>query len=203
MFLISNNCLAGFIYRDILKTKYTSPFIWTGIHPDDYIQIIDEFDKIDLTDIELVKEKDGLSNNFDILIYGKYHVHNHHMWFDKDAKIPSTFGPNNCDIKYYKIWEYIFNNWIRRAKRCKLENKKLFLFYDNFNLSKNPYKLTDVMQRHPEYMCIAFTDKNIKALNNLIIKKINLSWGSEPGGWYNSFMKTHKIFLENYLKNYE
>ena len=203
MFIISNNCLGGFIYRDILKTQYASPFIWTSVHPDEYIQMIDEFANIDLENAEIVKEKEGLSNNFDILLCEKYHVHNQHMWFNKNVKMPTISGPNKCDVNYCKIWEYIYDNWMRRSKRAKKEEKKLFLFYDNYGLCKNPQKLTDVMKKHSEYTCIAFTDKEIISLENLIVKKIDFSWGDEPGGWYNSFMKTHKKFLEEYLKIYD
>lgn len=202
MFIISNNCLGGFIYRDILHTQYASPFIWTSIQPDDYIRLIDEFDTIDIENVEIIKEKEGLPNNFDILLNNTYHVHNHHMWFNKDAKVPTVFGPNMCDVNYCKIWEYIYNNWTRRSRRAKEEAKKLFLFYDNFGLCKKPQKLTDVMKKHPEYTCIAFTDKEIVPLENLIIKKIDFSWGGEPGGWYNSFMQIHKEWLAKYLENY-
>ncbi len=197
MILISNNCLAGFVYRDILHTKYTSPFIWTAINPDEYIQMIDEYDKLDLENVIIDKEKEGLSNNFDIILCEKYHIHNHHMLFDEKAKTP--IHSNSCDISYYKIWEYIYSNWIRRAKRAKFENKKIFLFYDNFNVCKNPYKLTEIMYKHPEYVCIAFTDKEIKPLENLIVKNIELYWNSEPGGWYNSFMNTYKDWLNDFL----
>lgn len=80
-----------------------------------------------------------------------------------------------------------------------LKIKKIFLFYDNFNVCKNPYKLTEIMHKHPEYVCIAFTDKELKPLENLIVKNIELSWNSEPGGWYNSFMNTYKDWLNDFL----
>ena len=64
MNIITNNCLGGFIYRDILKTEYQNPFIWTGIEIEKFIDFVDNFDKIDFTNVMIEKEGEGLKNNF-------------------------------------------------------------------------------------------------------------------------------------------
>ena len=41
MNIITNNCLGGHIYRDVLKTEYQNPFIWCFLEP--YFDFIKEY----------------------------------------------------------------------------------------------------------------------------------------------------------------
>ena len=42
MFIISNNCLGGYIYRDILEKEYCSPFIWTLFDTNVFIDFVND-----------------------------------------------------------------------------------------------------------------------------------------------------------------
>ena len=203
MFIISNNCLGGYIYRDILKKEYCSPFIWTLFDPNAFIDFINEFDTINLEHIKVYKENPTIQNSFKLLIDNKYKLDQIHMVFDEKYTEPTIVGANKCDVHYNKIWEYITENYIKRLNRARLEKEKIFIFYDNYGQCKDLNKLITVMKEHPNYNCIAFTNKTIDSLNNLIVKPISTKWNSEPSGWYNSFMKTYKDFLEEYLSKFE
>lgn len=56
MNIITNNCLGGFIYRDILKTEYQNPFIWTYIKTNEFIFLCENYNKINFHNYELSKK---------------------------------------------------------------------------------------------------------------------------------------------------
>ena len=203
MNIISNNCLGGFIYRDILKTEYKNPFIWSSFDPDNFIEFIDNYETINFDNYELFKLGPGMNHNFKLKIDDKYILNNDHMWFDANAKTPTVFQINNCDIKYCKIWEYIVNNYEKRLKRMKNEIKTVFIFYDHEKVCKSAYKLTDIFKRHKNYKGIAFTyqDIPIKQTDNLIILPVKEEWNKPPAGWYPDFMYHYKNKLSELLKN--
>lgn len=116
MNIITNNCLGGFIYRDILKTEYQNPFIWTAINHLDLLSIIENFQTINFSNVIIDKEGDGLSNNFITIIDDRYRIYNHHVGFSKNDLIP-RYEENN--VFYQKPWEYIMNKYESRLKRMK------------------------------------------------------------------------------------
>lgn len=173
MNIITNNCLGGFIYKDILKTEYRNPFIWTLFDPDEYIDFIDKFDEINFNNYEITKVGDKLSNNFIIVIDGKYHIKFIHYNFKADASTPYIKG---VDVYYNRIWEYIIDKYIKRLKRMKNEKNTIFIFYEP-NLKCN--KLSLLPQIAKKRKCLAFTNE-LQSSENLKVYPIEKTWSSPP-----------------------
>jgi uncharacterized protein (DUF1919 family) len=55
MNIISNNCFGGYIYKNVLKEQYSTPFIWNRIYNNDLITLLKNFNKINFNNIELKK----------------------------------------------------------------------------------------------------------------------------------------------------
>lgn len=175
MNIITNNCLGGFIYKDILKEEYQNPFIWTLFDPDEYIDFIDNFDTINFDNYELIKEGNGLSNNFQLLIDCKYHLKFIHYNFEASADTPYIKG---VDVYYNRIWEYIVEKYITRLKRMKAQKTTVFIYYEpNLKCSKLSL-LPEIIQNH-NYKCIAFTNK-LKSTDKLKVYPIEKTWNSPP-----------------------
>lgn len=103
MNIISSNCFAGYLYRDLLHYRYENPFIWTCIHNDDFLFLLEHFDEINFRNYEILKQTNDLYK-FKIRIDNKFEVfYNHHI-FSKEYNIPTKIGIN---VFYNKIWEYI------------------------------------------------------------------------------------------------
>lgn len=114
--IITNNCLGGHIYRDVLKTEYKNPFIWCFLEP--YFDFIQNYPNINLFNYKLEKIDKKLGR-FKIVIDNKYELKFWHYYFDKNAKTLIIDGRN---VRYNKIWEYIVQKYEERTKR--MLNKK-------------------------------------------------------------------------------
>lgn len=173
MNIITNNCLGGHIYKDLLKTEYKNPFIWTLFEPDDYIDFIDNFDNINFENYEIDKVGEGLSNNFQIVIEGKYHIKCIHHHFDVNADKPFIKG---TDVYYNRIWEYINEKYLKRLERMKKEKNTIFIYYEP-NLECNKITLlTEIAKKHK---CLAFTNK-LESTKELKVYPIDKSWKAPP-----------------------
>lgn len=129
MNIITNNCLGGFIYRDILKSEYQNPFIWTYIKTNEFIFLCENYNKINFHNYELGK-KGNTKNNLFIKIDNKIDLDFHHIWFDETCLIPTIKESiNGCDIHYNKPWEYIIEKYEKRLNR--MDNKKFYFYFDN------------------------------------------------------------------------
>ncbi len=161
MNIISNNCLGGFVYKEVLQMPYSNPLIWHAfVNPQEYSSFIKDFDKLNFENIMLSKEGYGLNNNFIIEIDEKYKIFQHHMFFDANATIPTAFGPNGNNIKYNRIWEYIIDNFIRRTERMKTEKNVLVLFYDPYNQIKNHQEIVDAIT-YKKYNGLVFSNQTL------------------------------------------
>ena len=111
--IISNNCLGGYVYRDILKEEYQNPFIWTRLDNTDLINLLENFDTLNFKNIELFKESNKLEK-FRLKIDNKIKLQFNHYLFDSKYDKPTIIG---IDVHYNKIWEYIVNVYLRRLNR--------------------------------------------------------------------------------------
>ena len=111
MLLITNNCMGGFLYRE-LKHEYNHPFFWgtTGL---DMLKLVTDFDNINFDNITL--EKYG-NCKFKIIIDNKIEYKCLHYIFSPNDKVPRVEIPN---VYYNKIWEYIVEKYTARLKRMK------------------------------------------------------------------------------------
>ena len=52
MNIISNDCTAGFIYKEI-NEEFKNPFIWTSIDIDNFIKLIENYDTLNFNNISI------------------------------------------------------------------------------------------------------------------------------------------------------
>lgn len=126
MFLISNNCLSGHLYKDCFKKEYNNPFIWTVINFENMLKLIKNFDNINFNNYELIKDENW---NFSIIIDNLVKINYVHCKFDPRFKKPTKIGP---DIFYNEIWKYIVLKYEERLKRMKQLNEKPIFCICNF-----------------------------------------------------------------------
>lgn len=184
MNIISNNCTAGFIYKNVLKTEYQHPFIWCRFFNDDFLYLIQHYDSINFHNYEIGKYGAKLHNKtnpFYIRVNDKVSIHYTHYYFDSTASTPIT--TKSHDILYNKIWELIVSNYKKRLER--LNGKPSFIFNDDesysiyganktwINIIPNLIKLA----QHIDNKCVIISNK-YKPMqeNNLLILNADNIW---------------------------
>lgn len=162
MNIISNNCLGGYIYQNILHEEYKNPFIWTLFeNPDDYINMIRNYNKINFDNIELTRKGHGFSNNLQLLIDNKYLLSFIHIFFDPTRNTTAYFehtprivGEN---ILTPEPWKYIVDKYKQRLSRMKKESSTIFLYFEP-NLHCNILHDLPSICESLKYKCVIFTD---------------------------------------------
>lgn len=195
MLIFSPNCLAGFVYRDIKKIQYNHPFVWMLFNPDDYIDFIENFENINFDDIEFNPNNLKLKK-FEITISNKYTLQLGHFHYSKNHKNPTIIGN---DVYYCKIWEYVYENYIKRLERMKnaLKNneEKVFLFYEP-NLKCNRIGELPKIAKTKKYRIFVFTNKEIEENEFCKVYKVDDKWPLQPGAWHDGFMKKYNTLLK-------
>lgn len=196
MNIITNNCLGGFIYRDILKTEYQNPFIWTGIEIEKFIDFVDNFDKIDFTNVMIEKEGEGLKNNFFTVIDDKYKFRNGHIVFNKNDNVPRIMNDSKhldwVNVYYNRPWEYILEKYNKRVKR--MDNNIIVAIYAKDNeFTDQLNKLADVCLKY-NYPCLIFHSEKIK--ENLVTKSYVIKH-KEP--WIDNLYKHYRKEIEEFI----
>ena len=118
MNIISNNCLAGYLYQQ-LKIPYSNPFIWTSIYGDSLETLVFNFDKINFSNYEICKDKNW---NFWFNVDDKIRIDFTHHKFDANANKCYKKGSN---LFYNKIWEYIVDKYDTRL--CRMNEEPVFV----------------------------------------------------------------------------
>jgi uncharacterized protein (DUF1919 family) len=52
MNIISNDCLGAYVYQDQLRVGFQNPFIWSSIDIENFLQLISDYDNLELKRIE-------------------------------------------------------------------------------------------------------------------------------------------------------
>jgi len=154
MNIITNNCLGGFIYRDILKIEYQNPFIWTSINHESLLSIIDNYENINFLNVSIDKDGEGLSNNFVTVIDDKYRICNLHIKFSREDNKPRIIGNN---VYYNRPWEYIMNKYEERQKRMNTKLDVAALYWPEAN-EDYIHKFIEVCKKH-KIKCLIITNK--------------------------------------------
>ena len=201
MNIITNNCVGGFVYKELLNEPYNNPFIWTRIPGESFLELVDNFDNIDFNDFVLGKVGEGLSNNFKITIQNKIDILYTHYHFDAKCKEIVFAGKRKNDIKYNKIWEYIYETYVKRSKRINKNDKKFIIWYDPKNFFPDSvYKLPNICKKH-KYKCLIFSNLNIELNEYCKQYPVKTKWLNEDGGWHDSFFKEYKNTILEELKS--
>ena len=112
MNIISNDCTAGFIYKEI-NEEFKNPFIWTSIDIDNFIKLIENYDTLNFNNIsiklELNTSKIGVQNEKCpiITIDNKVDIHYFHH-FQKEGTHPEL----NTEERY--IYDEDIINYVKQ-----------------------------------------------------------------------------------------
>lgn len=164
MNIIGNNCIGGFIYRDLLKTKYENPFIWSRLLSPHFENLLLNWDNINFQNIDL--KCYSKLDDWRIIIDNKIEVEYRHMKFDKNYNTPVI---QDVFVYYNKIWEYIIEKYNTRLIR--MTNK-----IDLVAIDDNPgykYDLNKIINCCIDKKLFICTDRmeEIKTDKLLIVKR--------------------------------
>ena len=188
MNIISNTCLGAYIYRDILKTEFKNPFIWTFIRPKHFLTLLENYESLNFSNIHLEKRTDVL-NEFKLIIDNKLEIECWHMVLDPKSKTPKS--PDNRAIYYYKIQDYIINNYQKRLNRMTAENNMPTICCERFDDYIN--ELIKICYQK-KYKLLLFTNK-ITEINNNNLLVLNYKCVDDPRILANTFSDKIKNFL--------
>lgn len=126
MIILSHNCLAGFIYRDILHEKYNHPFIWSFVESD-FCDFIQNFRNIDFNNVYL-ESKNGHCNGIMTLhIDDKLIVRYSHVKFDKNADVPYT---QDVNVYTNEPWKYVLEKYEKRLNLMDKNDDVCVIMYE-------------------------------------------------------------------------
>ncbi len=169
MNIISNCCLGGFIYQDVLKVQFSNPFIWSWLNKDDVIYLIQHYDKINFNDYELstynnLPLKDEVC--FQLTIDDKIKIIYSHYQFIKNKDVLEIDRTRNM-VYHNKIWEYVVAKYDERLKRMIDENTPpVFLICDNRDGSGTFSKSQVEILSSSKYKVMFFSCYDYSMLNN-------------------------------------
>lgn len=195
MNIITDSCLGGFLYRDILKENYKNPFIWTRIGINEFIDFVDNFENIDFTNVMIDKDGPGLTN-FKTIIDDKYTFTNRHIIFSKNDIIPRVNYDNIhtdwVNVYYNKPWEYILEKYNNRVKRMD-KNIVVAIYVAEKKYTPQLNKLAEVCLKH-KYPCLIIHSEKIQ--ENEVTKTYVCDY-KEP--WIDNLYKHCKKEIEEFI----
>lgn len=168
MNIIGNDCTVGFLYRE-LNLEYKNPFIWVAIDFENFLKLIENYDKINfknITNVQLVVNKTGTSVQNEIYpiltIDNTIDIHFRHH-FLKEGK----HAEKNTQKRYIydeNIVEYVKNIYMRRAE--KMTEPPIFVWNDR-DRSHLWYKsnLSNFNNIKTNYKIIIYTSKSFSSSN--------------------------------------
>lgn len=142
MNIISNSCLGAFLYKEVLRIPYSNPFCWNVIDDESLVYLIQNYDKIDFENFELVKDE---HKNFYIVIDNHVKVwFIHYRYSEKDTSIRIE----GEDVFYSKIWEYIVECYEKRLERMRIANENpTFVLGTSWDFGKVTYSLAEKISK--------------------------------------------------------
>lgn len=172
MNIISNNCAGGYLYRDVLKLEYPNPFIWTQVSAKEFIKLIENYDKINFKNYEMLKmQKKDFTENGD---FGEHKWLSQHplglriddtftLWFPHilykaDAIRPQTV---NTNVYYKRHYELVIDTYIKRLARMKEEPVFMILDYPWFGWTDGLIKDVIELSEKVKYKIILITNRKI------------------------------------------
>ena len=154
MNIITNRCLGGYIYRDILHEPYKNPFIWTGIHSDSFNYLFKNYRNINFKNVVLGFNENKFHTPY-LLIEDKCKVNYDHVIFKEAANIPEIIGNN---IYIADTRKYTLDKYHERLKR--MTEEPIFLYLD-LDFTKN-YKISAIAKEIKQRLGILTVDKDFE-----------------------------------------
>lgn len=155
--ILSNNCLGGFIYRDILHVPYSNPFIWTLFDTDMFISFLSNYSSINFGNYTVKKRSENwdIDDDFDTIIDNRYIIQNIHMHFDAHATVPTTVNDAKGiqrslwtnGVRYAFIWEYIADCYKKRVARMARTSHTAITFWSIDSTFSQVSHIVDICKR--------------------------------------------------------
>lgn len=167
--LICNNCVGARFYK-LHDYEYNNPFMWNCIEPNEFVKLIESFDKINLNEplFELVSTKEKcyvntILNNTDKPLHN-INLNYIHYLYNKNYKSPTQVG---SDILYDDIINYVKEKYFERLSRMPSENIFLlscnhFLNNTHFLKSGGEFLLEKLDKLSKNNNIVVILDKNYK-----------------------------------------
>ena len=187
MNIICNNCVGGYFYRDVLKTEYPNPFIWTQISAKEFIKLIENYDKIDFHKYKILKmQKSDFTENGDfgehvwlaqqplgLRIDDCFTLWFPHILYRADAIQPITV---NTNIYYKNHSDLVIETYNKRL--AKMNEEPIFMILDYSWFGWTSELLTDIinLSEKIKYKIILITKRKIenkKAVNIVYDKNLH------------------------------
>ena len=173
MNIISNDCTAGFIYKNI-NMQYMNPFIWTSIDINNFIKLIENYDSINflnITNIQLINNNSKISIQNElcptITIDNKINIYFFHHFQKENTH--SELNTNKRYIYDENIIEYVKKIYYNRIQRMCEHPVFIWSDTDYKWYGENLEKLNNIKTN---YKIIVYTNKSIDFKNeNIIVKK--------------------------------
>ena len=200
MNIISNNCLGGFIYRDILKCEYQNPFIWTSIFPDTFNELLTNFERINFQNVKIVRDTIISDNNYLTILDNKYKIYNSHIFLSKKDVVPrNAYDKVHVDwinVYYNKPEEYILSKFKNRTLRMDSDIRVCMYDANDYGFTIEDIKKIIQTCSIKKYRALIFTEKKFEeSLENIKIIQIK-----HVDPWivnlYNNYMNEIMEFLK-------
>ena len=181
MNIISNNCFSANLYKDYLHTEYKNPFMWSIIDFDSICNLINNYDKLNFNNYELIKDK---KMNFYIVIDNKVKIWWFHYRFNDKINEIKQIG---VDVYSNKIWEYICEKYESRLKRMT-DKPNFVIEFNNFLINYNLDTFKKFLEIPINYKTVIFHNykdfKNTNKENCLLIYDENIEKPGKDAGAY-------------------
>lgn len=152
------------------KAEFNNPFIWSVVFADDMIRLVEDWDKIDFKNYEMVRmtNKIALENNYDrfnntmtgFLIDNKIQVFYTHYLYG-NYTTPTKIGP---DILYNKNFEYAYTKFEIRLKRMlNISEQPIFVIFTYKRHGWSIEKVKKLLSVNTNYKTIIITDMDVKS----------------------------------------
>ena len=129
MNIISNDCVAAYIYQNHLKTEFKNPFIWHSIDIENFSKLVESYDDIDFRNIkcELINNDTGICKKESltpkIIIDNLIEVNYFHYIQDSNFKEPTKMSGYTF---YNDIVEYATDLYNKRL--LKMTESPVFIW---------------------------------------------------------------------------
>ena len=137
--LIGNDCLAAFIYKRY-NVQFDNPFMWTYILPDQYIKLVNKFDTLNFSNIQVynIKKSKNYQEYYNILdLVKEFNSVQYCVCIDKKVELLflhyieddkyNTPQKIKSEVYYNNIPELITKHYNNRILRMKDKNPHSFL----------------------------------------------------------------------------
>lgn len=169
MNIIANNCIGGYLYR-LHNKEFNNPFIWTALHFNDFIYLIQNYGKINFNDYEILHHESD-KRLFNLVIENKLTIRLPHYLFDEKFDKPTKI--DGVNIKYNKIWLYINEKYTTRLERFKKNTEDPIFIMDfkdwlKCEKTKLDYLINELKDiKYKIYVIVPYKEYENKIVNNI------------------------------------